>query len=450
MKKAPLTSDPSDLFNHSNSEEYLIHAPLSVRMRPRSLEEIVGQQHILGDGKLLVRAIAADRLSSLILYGPPGTGKTTLSHCISQKTKACFERINAVSSNVDDLRRVIAASQNRYSSAGRKTIFFIDEIHRFNKAQQDVLMPDLEEGHLILIGATVLNPFFALTGPLLSRSLIFELQSLTQKDIVMILERAVHDQQRGLGHLTLQMDPKAIEFLAQASDGDARKALNALEIGSLTASPDSSGVIHFTLEVAQESIQKKQVVYDQDGDAHYDTASAFIKSMRGSDPDAALYWMAKMIYAGEDPRFIARRICICAAEDVGNADPQALVMANAALQVSEFIGLPEARIPLAQAAVYVACAPKSNAVYLGIDRALADVKTKKTQEVPVHLKDASYPGAKRLGHGKGYQYAHDFEDHYVPQEYISVETKYYEPTEMGQEKLIKERLQKRGRKHSSM
>ena len=381
-----------------------------------------------------------------MLFRSPGTGKTTLAHCISRKTNAQVERINAVSANVDDLRRIIAASQNRFAATGRKTILFIDEIHRFNKAQQDVLMPDLEQGQLILIGATVFNPFFALTGPLLSRSMVFELNPLPPAGIIRILNRAIEDKERGLGHLRVSADPDALAFLAQASDGDARRALNALEIGCRTTAPDTDGAIQFTLEIAQESIQKKQVVYDRDGDAHYDTASAFIKSMRGSDPDAVLYWMAKMIYAGEDPRFIARRICICAAEDVGNADPQALVIASAALQISEFIGLPEARIPLAQAAVYVACAPKSNAVYLGIEKALGDVKSKKTQEVPVHLKDASYRGAKRLDHGKDYKYAHDFKDHYVDQEYMPLNARYYEPTDMGQEKDIKQRLSQGKRK----
>ncbi len=431
-----------DLFAEANKELLFQHAPLSVRMRPRSLEEFVGQEHIIGEGKLLPRAMASDRLSSLILYGPPGTGKTTLAHCIQQKTKAHFERVNAVASNVEDLRRVIAASQNRYVTTQRKTILFIDEIHRFNKAQQDVLMPDLEEGYLILIGATAFNPFFSLTSPLLSRSLVFELKSLSSPEIITILTGAVHDKQRGLGNLKVKIDAKALEFLAGTCDGDARRALNALEIGCLTTPPGADGSISFTIEAAQESIQKKQVVYDRDGDAHYDTASAFIKSMRGSDPDAALYWMAKMIYAGEDPRFIARRICICAAEDVGNADTRALVIANAALQTSEFIGLPEARIPLAQAAVYVACAPKSNAVYLGIDKALEDVKAQRAQEVPVHLKDASYQGAKQLGRGTDYKYAHNFEGHYVDQAYLSVKARYYEPTEMGEEKQIKERLQK--------
>lgn len=430
-----------DLFVITNKETLFKDAPLSVRMRPQLLSEVVGQQHILGQGKLLPRAIEADRLSSIILYGPPGTGKTTIAHCISQQTKSHFERLNAVSANVEDLRKIIVASQHRYSSTQRKTILFIDEIHRFNKAQQDVLVPDLEEGHLILIGATVFNPFFSLISPLLSRSLIFELRPLSKTEALTILRLAVKDKERGLGDLNLTVEENALAFLAEICDGDARKALNALEIGCLTAPKDeTTGKIVLTLKIAEESIQKKQVVYDRDGDAHYDTASAFIKAMRGSDPDAALYWMAKMLYAGEDPRFIARRICICAAEDVGNADPQALVVANAALQIAEFVGLPEARIPLAQAAVYIACAPKSNAAYLGIEKAMGDVKDKKTQDVPMHLKDASYFGAERLDHGKGYKYAHHYEGHYVQQEYMPKKEKYYVPTTEGYEKQIKERL----------
>ncbi|MBI5415891.1 MAG: replication-associated recombination protein A [Candidatus Omnitrophica bacterium] len=429
-----------NLFAVSDEDAASRDAPLSVRMRPQSLEEFIGQEHIVGKGKLLPRAIESDRLSSLILYGPPGTGKTTLAYCISRTTKAHVERLNAVAANVDDLRRVIASSQNRHATTGRKTVLFIDEIHRFNKAQQDVLMPDLEEGRLVLIGATVFNPFFSLTGPLLSRSMVFELDPLSREEIIAILKRAVGDKERGLGSMNIRADEEALAFLAGACDGDARRALNALEIGCRTTAPATDGTIHFTSRVAEESIQKKQVVYDRDGDAHYDTASAFIKSMRGSDPDAALYWMAKMIYAGEDPRFIARRICICAAEDVGNADPQALVVAGAALQVSEFVGMPEARIPLAQAAVYVACAPKSNAAYLGIEKALGDVKSRKVQEVPVHLKDASYRGARSLGHGQDYKYAHDFAGHYVEQEYMPLDARYYEPTDMGEERAIKARM----------
>ncbi|MBF0571829.1 MAG: replication-associated recombination protein A [Candidatus Omnitrophica bacterium] len=417
-------------------------APLSARMRPCSLEEVVGQKHILGEGKLLTRAIEADRISSLILYGPPGIGKTTLALCIAHKTQSHFERINAVSSNVEEMRKILAGAQNRRISSGNKTLLFIDEIHRFNKAQQDVLMPDIEEGNIVLIGATVFNPFFSLVSPLLSRSLIFELQSLSPDDLMVLMRRALDDKERGLGSLPVTTDDKALAFLSTISDGDGRKALNALEVAVLTTPKSSDGKIHVTVAIAEESIQKKQVNYDADGDAHYDTASAFIKSMRGSDPDAALYWMAKMIYAGEDPRFIARRIVICAAEDVGNADPQALVLANAAFQAAEFIGLPEARIILAQAAVYVACAPKSNAVYLAIDSALEDVKNQRTYHVPTHLKDAHYKGADKLGHGAGYKYAHDYPQHYVEQEYMPHEALYYKPTLQGYEAKIKERMDK--------
>ncbi|MFH0753497.1 MAG: replication-associated recombination protein A [Candidatus Omnitrophota bacterium] len=422
-------------------ENLISNAPLSVRMRPQTLEEYVGQEHILGPGKLLTRAVEADRVSSLVLYGPPGSGKTTLALCISRKTLAHFESVNAVASNVEELRKILAAAKNRMATSGHKTILFIDEIHRFNKAQQDVLMPDVENGNIVLIGATTMNPFFSLVSPLLSRSLVFELKPLTKENIRMLLERSLKDVARGLGGIMVKAQPEALDFLADISDGDARRGLNALEVGCLTTPKDKDGVVIFSLAVAQESIQKKQVQYDGDGDVHYDTASAFIKSMRGSDPDAALYWMAKMIYAGEDPRFIARRIVICAAEDVGNADPNALVLANAAMQVAEFVGLPEARIPLAQATVYVACAPKSNAAYLAIDKALEDVKTKKAGNVPSHLRDGSYAGASKLGHGQGYKYAHDYPDHYVAQEYMPFKAFYYEPTEMGYEKKIKERLE---------
>jgi len=432
---------PTNLFS-SDEKVILADAPLSARMRPRCLEEYVGQKHILGTGKLLTRAIEADRVSSLILYGPPGVGKTTLALCISQKTQSHFEKINAVASNVEEMRKILAAAQNRRHTSGRKTILFIDEIHRFNKAQQDVLMPDIEEGNIILIGATVFNPFFSLLAPLLSRSLVFELQSLSPDDLMNLMRRAISDKERGLGGLPVEADEKALKFLSQISDGDGRKTLNALEVAVLTTPKSADGKIHITTAIAEESIQKKQVNYDADGDAHYDTISAFIKSMRGSDADATLYWMAKMIYAGEDPRFIARRIVICASEDVGNADPQALVLANAAFQSIELIGLPEARIILAQAATYVACAPKSNAVYLGIDRALADVKEQRTQSVPVHLKDAHYKGAAKLGHGAGYKYAHDYPQHYVDQEYMPHDAIYYEPTLQGYEAKIKERMDK--------
>jgi len=416
--------------------------PLAVRMRPVALEEYAGQEHILGKGKLLRRAIEADRITSLILYGPPGVGKTSLAWCIANVTKSNYIAINATTSNVEELRKVIAQAKHKKLTVGKKTILFIDEIHRFNKAQQDVLMPDIEEGNPILIGATVHNPYFSLVSPLLSRSLVLELKSLKENDILKILNSALKDKVKGLGEFKIKADKKALAFLAKTCEGDARRALNALEVAALTAPKSKDGAINFDLDAASESIQKKAVVYDRDEDAHYDTASAFIKSMRGSDPDAAIYWMAKMLYAGEDPRFIARRICICAAEDVGNADPLAIVLANAALQISEFVGLPEARIPLAQAAIYVACAPKSNASYLAIDKATQDIESEKVQEVPDHLKDANYPGAEKLGHGKGYKYAHEFPGHYVKQKYTRKKVKYYEPTDIGYEAKIKQRLEK--------
>jgi len=430
-----------DLFE-SQKEKTNKQYPLAIRMRPRTLDEFVGQRHILGEGKLLRRAIDADRVASLILYGPPGTGKTALAHVIASITKSYFHEINAVISNVQELREAIKTSKEREASSGKKTILFIDEIHRFNKAQQDVLMMDVERGNPILIGATTHNPFFSLVSPLISRSIVFELKRLSKEEIIVILKNALRDKERGLGKLLIKIDKGILSFLASSSDGDARRALNALEIGALTTKPDKEGAIDFNIETAEESIQKKAVLYDRDEDGHYDTISAFIKSMRGSDPDAALYWLAKMLYAGEDPRFIARRIVICAAEDVGNADPQAIVVANAAFQVSEFVGMPEARIPLAQAVCYIACAPKSNAAYLGIDRAMKDIKGSRTMEVPKHLKDSHYPGAEKLGHGEGYKYAHEYKDHHVEQEYIPEQKKYYEPTDSGHEKKIKEYLDK--------
>ncbi len=420
-------------------------------MRPVSLVEYVGQEHILAPGQLLSRAIRSDKLSSVVLYGPPGTGKTTLASVISNETKSHFEALNAVSSSVAEIRKVIEQAKKRTEVKGQKTILFIDEIHRFNKSQQDVLMPDVEKGNPILIGATTHNPFFSIVPALLSRSLVFELKPLTPEHLKTVMRRALSDKERGLGKNSAQIDDDALDFLSQVSDGDARRALNALELAVLTTPPvppslnkegGQGGVIHITRKIAEESIQKKAVVYDVDGDAHYDTISAFIKSMRGSDPDASLYYLAKMLYAGEDPRFIARRIVICAAEDVGNADPQALVVANAAFQVSEFVGMPEARIPLAQAVVYIACAPKSNASYLAIESAMKDVAENRTLEVPKHLKDSHYKGAEKLGHGEGYKYAHDYEGHHVAQEYLERKVKYYFPTEQGAEKKLKEYLEK--------
>ena len=416
--------------------------PLAVRMRPRNLKEFIGQPHILGEGKLLERAINADRITSIILYGPPGTGKTTLAYVIANITKAYFQEINAVMSNVQELKDAIKSAKERERAAGKKTILFIDELHRFNKAQQDVLMPDVEKGNPVLIGATTHNPFFSLVGPLISRSIIFELKKLSKEDIVQILKNALNDKERGLGNTAIKIDDKALLFLADASGGDARIALNALEVGALTTKPEKNGTIDFNIKVAEESIQKKAVLYDKDEDGHYDTISAFIKSMRGSDPDAALYWLAKMLYVGEDPMFIARRIVICAAEDVGNADPQALVVANAAFQISEFVGMPECRIPLAQAVCYIACSPKSNAAYLGIEKAMKDVEENRVLEVPDHLKDANYPGAKKLGHGEGYKYSHDYKGHYVEQDYTPEKRVYYEPTDIGYEKKIREYLER--------
>ncbi|MDD4953359.1 MAG: replication-associated recombination protein A [Candidatus Omnitrophica bacterium] len=431
-----------ELFEEKPNPENLKDLPLAVRMRPKTLDEFVGQKHILGEAKLLRRAIEADRLSSLILYGPAGTGKTSLAWCIAAVTKSHYASINATTSNVEELRKIIQAAKIRKTNTGKKTILFIDEIHRFNRAQQDVLLPDVEEGNPILIGATVQNPFFSLVSPLLSRSLVCELKSLKEEEILAILDAAINNKESGLGNYKIKAEKRALSFLAKSCEGDARRALNALEVGVLTTPKSKDGTIGFNLEAASESIQKKAVVYDQDGDQHFDTASAFIKSMRGSDPDAALYWMAKMLYAGEDARFIARRICILAAEDVGNADPMALVLANAALQISEFVGLPEARIPLAQACIYVSCAPKSNASYLAIDKAYQDIEQEKTQEVPDHLKDASYPGAETLGHGKDYKYAHDYQGHVVKQKYTRKRVRYYEPTDIGYEAKIKERLEK--------
>jgi putative ATPase len=429
------------LFESHEQQEVDSAAPLAYRMSPRTLDEFIGQEHIVGSGKLLRRAIEADRLSSVILYGPPGTGKTALAKVIANTTKSEFKALNATIAKVEDLKKVIKEAKEIKNALGKRSTLFLDEIHRFNKLQQDVLLPHVEDGTLTLIGATVENPFFYVTSALVSRSQIFELKKLTQKEIETILKNALNDKERGLGNFKVSMDDDAIEHLARASDGDARKALSSLEIGVLTTKPGKNGTIKFTKKSAEESIQKKAVVYDKAGDSHYDTISAFIKSMRGSDPDAALYYLAKMIYAGEDPRFIARRIVICAAEDVGNADPLALVVANSAMQVAEFVGMPEARIPLAQAAVYVATAPKSNAAYMGIEKALADVKNDVTMEVPDHLKGTGYSGAEKLGHGIGYKYAHDYKGGFVEQDYIPKKKSYYVPTDRGFESKIKKRME---------
>lgn len=393
-------------------------------MCPRTLEEYVGQGHILGPGKLLRRAIEADRVSSIILYGPPGTGKTALARVIAHKTKASFTWLNAATAGLEELRKVIRRARADRAK-GIKTILFLDEIHRFNKLQQDALLPDVEEGTLTLIAATVENPFFYVNSALLSRSQVFELKPLAREELLFVLRTALGDKERGLGSLNVTVTEDALEHLAKMADGDARKALSALEIAVLTTPPDGEGRIAVNRDITEESIQKKAVLYDRKGDQHYDTISAFIKSMRGSDPDAALYYLAKMIYAGEDPRFIARRIIICASEDVGNKDPMALVVASAALRAVEFVGMPEARIPLAQAAIYVANAPKSNASYMAIEAALKDVQEEETMEVPDHLKDSHYPGAKKLGHGEGYKYPHNYPGGFVEQEYLRKKKKYY-------------------------
>lgn len=427
-----------DLFKAD--KESAVDAPLAARMRPRSLEDYVGQRHILGEGKLLRRAIEADRISSIILYGPPGVGKTSLAQIIAQSTKSRFEKISGVEGNVADIRRVVALATNRLESTGEKTILFIDEIHRFNKAQQDVLLPDVESGLLRLIGATTHNPFFYVNSPLVSRSQVFQLEPLTVEDLLDLMNRAVADAERGLGKMEVKLDGDAARHLAVVSDGDARKCLSALEIAARTTPADAGGLVHITLGVAEESIQKKAVVYDGDGDAHYDTISAFIKSMRGSDPDAALYWLAKMLHAGEDIRFIARRIIICASEDVGMADSNALVVATAALQGVEFVGMPEAQLLLAHATVYIATAPKSNRCTIAIGKASAEVREGRTLAVPTHLRDGHYKGAKKLGHGEGYKYSHDYDGSYVPQAYLPEGRVYYEPTENGLEKRVKERL----------
>ncbi len=443
MARDDLFPAPVDPPEDRPSPEAIPHRqPLAARMRPLSLDDYAGQSHILAPGQLLRRAIEADRVQSVIFYGPPGTGKTSLAQIIARQTRSQFERLSGVESNVSDMRRVLSAAANRLENTGRATILFIDEIHRFNKAQQDVLLPDVESGVIKLIGATTHNPFFFVNSPLVSRSQIFELRPLTAEDLMGLLQRALANSERGLGHLRIRAEEAALRHLAVLSDGDARKALNSLEIAALTTEPGPDGVLHLTLEVAEQSIQKKAVVYDGDGDAHYDTISAFIKSMRGSDPDAALYWLAKMIHAGEDPRFIARRIVICAAEDVGLADPMALVLANAALAAAEFVGWPEARIPLAEATIYLATANKSNSAYRAIDAALEDVRSGRTMPVPAPLRDASYQAAAQLGHGVGYQYAHDGRDHFVAQDYLGAERRYYEPTEQGVEKKIKERVEK--------
>jgi putative ATPase len=430
-----------DLFEKAAEENIQRQAPLARRVAPRTLDEIVGQDKILGPGKILRRAIEADRLTSLILYGPPGSGKTALARLIAMRTKSAFEPLNAVTSGVKDLRELLNAAKERQVMNGRRTIVFVDEIHRFNRAQQDALLPAVENGLIIMIGATTENPFFSVVAPLLSRSQVFEFEPLAEEHIVQLLNRALSHPSRGFEGYEITVEETAVRHIATYSEGDVRRALNALEIALLTTPPHDKS-IHVTIEIAQECIQRKILHYDGGGDEHYDAASAFIKSMRGTAPDAALYWMARMLEAGETPRFIARRICICASEDVGNADPMALVLATAAWQACEFIGLPEAQIILAQAAAYVACAPKSNAAYKGIAKAVQDVRERKTVAVPKHLQDAHYRGAERLGRGDDYQYAHDFDDAYVPQDYGIPGGTYYQPSDRGKEAEFKERLER--------
>ena len=429
-----------DLFEYMRQQNMKDESPLASRLRPTTLDEVVGQQHIVGKDKLLYRAIKADKLSSIIFYGPPGTGKTTLAKVIANTTSAEFMQINATSAGKKDMEEVVAAAKNNQGMYGKKTILFIDEIHRFNKGQQDYLLPFVEDGTIILIGATTENPYFEVNPALLSRSVIFELKKLSTEDIRTLLLRAVNDTEKGMGSYHAQVDDDALEFLADMANGDARAALTAIELGILTTDRSEDGIIHITLDVASECIQKRVINYDKTGDNHYDTISAFIKSMRGSDPDAAVYYLARMLYAGEDVKFIARRIMILASEDIGNADPQALQVAVAVAQAVERLGMPEARIVLAQAVTYMASAPKSNSAINAIDKAMRVVQETKTPPVPVHLQDAHYKSAGKLGHGKGYKYAHDYKNHYVKQQYLPdglTGEVFYEPSENGYEQQIR-------------
>ena len=433
-----------DLFDYMRTNTMKSEAPLASRMRPVTLDEIVGQQHIIGHDKLLYRAIKADKLRSAIFYGPPGTGKTTIARVIAHTTSAEFTQINATVAGKKDMEEIVRQAKDNLGMYGKRTILFVDEIHRFNKGQQDYLLPFVEDGTLILIGATTENPYFEVNGALLSRSIIFELKALEKGDIKKLLHRALTDMEKGMGAYDAVADEDALDFLADIAGGDARNALNALELGILTTERSEDGKIHITLPVASECIQKKTVRYDKGGDNHYDTISAFIKSMRGTDPDAAVFYLAKMLYAGEDIKFIARRIMICASEDVGNADPQALQVAVAAAQAVERVGMPEAQIILSQAASYVASAPKSNAACNAVFDAMEVVKTT-TTTVPAHLQDRHYGGAEKLGHGTGYLYAHDFPEHYVKQQYLPDELvgrTFYHPSENGYEKQIGERLRR--------
>lgn len=434
-----------DLFDYMREKNREKESPLASRLRPSTLEEVVGQQHIIGKDRLLYRAIKADKLSSILFYGPPGTGKTTLARVIANTTKGEFTQINATSAGKKDMEEVIAKAKETQGMYGKKTILFIDEIHRFNKGQQDYLLPFVEDGTIILIGATTENPYFEVNGALISRSIVFELKPLEKEDIKTLICRALEDEEKGLGAYHGVIEEDALDFLADISNGDARAALNAIELGILTTEKNENGKIPITLKVASECIQKRAVRYDKTGDNHYDAISAFIKSMRGSDPDAAIYYLARMLYAGEDIKFIARRIMICASEDVSNADPNALVVAASAALAAERVGMPEARIILSQAAAYVACAPKSNSALIAIEEAMEAVAKEKTAAIPVHLKDAHYKGAAKLGHGLGYQYAHDFENHYVDQQYLPDELKdreFYHLSGQGYEKEIQTYFEK--------
>ncbi len=411
--------------------------PLAARMRPRILAEFVGQQHFLGEGRLLRRLLAADRLGSVVFYGPPGTGKTTLSRLLAAESRCHFQQLSAVASGVKEMRQVLAEAEDRLAASGRRTLLFIDEIHRFNKAQQDVLLPGVEDGVVVLVGATTENPFFTINSALISRSRVFQFQALSVDDVKTLLRRAATDKERGLGRYDVRLHEDAVDFLAEVSDGDARRALSALEVGVLSTQEKP---VEFTLALARESVQRKAVTYDRAGDQHYDTISAMIKSIRGSDPDAALYWLARMLEGGEDVRFLARRLVILASEDIGNADPAALTLAVAAAHACELVGLPECELTLAQAATYLACAPKSNASYIGIAEAKQDVREGRVLPVPVHLRDRHYAGAKRLKHGEGYQYAHDAPGAVAAQEYLGVDRQYYRPTDRGFERELSERL----------
>ena len=434
-----------DLFEYAREKSMSSESPLAARMRPRTLDEVVGQQHIIGKDKLLYRAIKADKISSIILYGPPGTGKTTLAKVIANTTKADFTQLNATVAGKKDMEEVVAKAKQNLGGYGRKTILFIDEIHRFNKAQQDYLLPFVEDGTIILIGATTENPYFEVNGALISRSHIFELKPLSVDDLKTLILRAVNDSQKGMGAYNADITDEALEGLAQIVDGDARHALNAIELAILTTDRSDDEKIHITKDIIEDCIQRKVMRFDKTGDNHYDTISAFIKSMRGSDPDAALYYLAKMIESGEDVKFIARRIMICASEDVGNADPQALQVAVAAAQAVERVGWPESNIILSQAVTYVATAPKSNAAVCAIEAAQSTVRETGNLPVPAHLQDAHYKGAAKLGHGVGYKYAHDYKNNYVKQQYLPYELsgkEFYKPSGNGYEKKIKEHMKK--------